>query len=531
MPKTGAGANMSRGQGIGLAISRRETARLIGAAAVAGVLPRAALAAPKLGGAINVATVGEPPTLDPMESPADIVGMIAQHVFETLYTWGEGWRIVPLLAEAVPEVSADGRTYTIPLRTGVKFHDGSTMTSADVLASLNRWLAVAQRGQQTKGNVESLTAPDAKTIRLVLKQPYAPLLSFLALQTSAAIILPAGNQARPMTSFIGTGPFRFVERLPDRYILLKRFDQYTPREDAASWYGGRRTPYVDEIRFVPVPNAATRVEGALGGQFDYADSLPVESLPRLKGTSGVDPLVLKSFGWPFFFLNHKQGVLTNPGVRRAVQASLSFEDMLAAAFGTPDFFEVQGAWYPAGFAMHSDAGIAAYRPGGDTALARKLAAEAGYRGEKIRIMVSQQYDFHYKAAAVAVEYMKQAGLAAELNVVDWASLLQQRNDPALWEIFVTHGPMLPEPTLFSFMTAATPGWWNSPLRDKVVGAFNAEAVPSKRAALWGDVQAAMYDEVPVIRLGNFNALAVRSQRLAGVAPAVWPFFWNTWVEG
>lgn len=522
---------MRNGRGIGLELSRRRTAQLLGAAAVASALPGAALAAPKRGGAINVATVGEPPTLDPMESPADVVGMIAQHMFETLYTWGEGWRIVPLLAAADPEVSADGRTYTIPLRTGVKFHDGSTMTSADVLASLNRWLSVAVRGQQTKDNVESLTAPDASTIRLVLKQPSAPLLSFLALQTSAAIIIPAGNQARPMTRYIGTGPFRFVERQPDRYIQLRRFDEYTPREDAASWYGGRRIPYVDEIRFVPVPNAATRVEGSLGGQFDYADSLPVESLPRLKAGSSVDPMVLKSFGWPFFFLNHKQGILTNVGVRRAVQASLSFEDMLAAAFGTPDFFEVDGAWYPKGFAMHSDAGIAAYRPAGDTALARKLAAEAGYKGEKIRIMVSQQYDFHYKAAAVAAEYMKQAGLNAELAVVDWATLLQQRNDPALWEIFVTHGPMLPEPTLFSFATPAAPGWWSSPLRDKAIGAFNGEAVASKRAALWGDVQAAIYDEVPVIRLGNFNALAVRSKRLAGVTPAVWPFFWNAWVEG
>jgi peptide/nickel transport system substrate-binding protein len=204
--------------------------------------------------------------------------------------------------------------------------------------------------------------------------------------------------------------------------------------------------------------------------------------------------------------------------------------MLAAAFGTPEFYEVQGAWYPPGFAMHSDVGDRAYTEAGDSTRAKKMAVDAGYKGEKIRIMVSQQYDFHYKAAAVAAEYMKQAGLAAELAVVDWATLLQQRNDPSVWEIFVTHGPMLPEPTLFSFMTPSAPGWWSSPLRDKVVGAFNAEAAPAKRAALWGDVQAAIYNEVPVIRLGNFNALAVRAKRLAGVTPAVWPFFWNTWVE-
>ena len=146
-------------------------------------------------------------------------------------------------------------------------------------------------------------------------------------------------------------------------------------------------------------------------------------------------------------------------------------------------------------------------------------------------MVSQQYDFHYKMAQVAAENMKQAGLAAELYLVDWATLLQQRTDPAVWELFVTHAPVLPEPMLYSFMSSAAPGWWVSPAHDKVVGAFNSEPNPAKRAALWGDLQKLLYDEVPVIRIGNFNALAAHSKRLGGVTPAVWPFFWNTWVEG
>jgi peptide/nickel transport system substrate-binding protein len=159
---------------------RRDIARVLaGSAALAAIGP-AARAAPKSGGAITVATIGEPPTLDPMESTADVVGIIAQHMFETLYTWGDGWRIVPLLAASDPDISADGRIYTIPLRAGVKFHDGTVMSSADVLASLNRWMSIATRGRQTKDFVDTITAPDANTIRVALKKPFAPLLSLLS---------------------------------------------------------------------------------------------------------------------------------------------------------------------------------------------------------------------------------------------------------------------------------------------------------------------------------------------------------------
>ena len=99
---------------------------LLGTALVA--LPTTLMAQEK-GGVINVATIGEPPTLDPMSSTADLVGIVTQHIFETLYTFDKKWNVTPLLAESLPEISADGKTYTIKLRTGIKFHDNSYMTS------------------------------------------------------------------------------------------------------------------------------------------------------------------------------------------------------------------------------------------------------------------------------------------------------------------------------------------------------------------------------------------------------------------
>ena len=202
---------------------KRLVAFLLGTALVA--LPSTLFAQEK-GGVINVATIGEPPTLDPMSSTADLVGIVTQHIFETLYTFDKSWNVTPLLAESLPEISADGKTYTIKLRTGIKFHDNSDMTSEDVVASLNRWMKIASRGKQVAGFIDKITATDPATVTITLKQPYAPLTSLLAFNNSAAIIIPAEKQDEPMKEFIGTGPYMLKERKADQYIQLVRFDGY-----------------------------------------------------------------------------------------------------------------------------------------------------------------------------------------------------------------------------------------------------------------------------------------------------------------
>ena len=165
------------------------------------------------GGIVDVATIGEPPTLDPMASTADLVGIVTQHMFETLYTFDAKWGTTPLLAADMPTISEDGLIYTIPLRTGIKFHDDSVMTSADVVASLERWMKIATRGKQAAEVITDITATDDATVTITLSKPYAPLLPLLAFNNAAAIIIPAANTTQdPLESFIGTGPYKRPNR-------------------------------------------------------------------------------------------------------------------------------------------------------------------------------------------------------------------------------------------------------------------------------------------------------------------------------
>jgi peptide/nickel transport system substrate-binding protein len=494
-------------------------------------LPGGASAAPAKGGVIDVATIGEPPTLDPVSSTADLVGIVSQHIFETLYTFDKNWAVTPLLAAEMPAVSADGLVYTIKLRDGVTFHDGSRMTSADVVASLNRWLKIASRGKQVAGFVTGVAADGPLAVKLTLKEPYAPLLAFLAFNNAAAIIVPAANAAEDtLSKIIGTGPYMLKERKPDQYIQLVRFDGYASRAGEPDGYGGARKQYLDEIRFVPVPDPNTRVEGSVAGQFAYADSLPVESYDKLK-TGKAKPVILKPFGWPVFVMNTKSGLMSDLNLRKAVQAALAPEDMLTAAFGSKEFFAVDGAMYPPGYVWSSKVGTEPYKPQGDTATATALIKKAGYdKAKPIRILTSRQYEFHYKMALVAQEYLKAAGFTVQLDVVEWATLVQRRADPALWDIYITHSPFLPEPALIGIMSDASPGWWVSDAKAKAVRALNTETDPQKRVKLWEEVQKLIYAEVPSYKVGDFNALSAKIPQLEGVVPAPWPYFWNAWLE-
>jgi peptide/nickel transport system substrate-binding protein len=80
------------------------------------------------------------------------------------------------------------------------------------------------------------------------------------------------------------------------------------------------------------------------------------------------------------------------------------------------------------------------------------------------------------------------------------------------------------------MSDTTPGWWSTDAKHKAVEAFNAESDPAKRAKLYEDVQKVIYDEAPIYKVGDFNALAAQAPELKGVTPAPWPFFWNAWLE-
>jgi peptide/nickel transport system substrate-binding protein len=474
----------------------------------------------------NLAMVGEPQSLDPMASTADLVGTIMHHVYEPLFTFDANWGIQPMLAATLPKVSADGKSYSIDLRKGVKLHNGRDLNADDVVASLKRWTEMTPRGKALAKSITSITAKDAGSVEITLSSIEPALLAHLALPSGFAAIMAKEAIATPLTEFVGTGPYKFRERQPDRFVVLTKHDGYSSRSEPASGYAGKREAKIPELRFLPIPNANTRLEGAIAGQFHFADQLPVEGYKKLTDSQRATAILTMPYGFPYFPTNTKQGMMTDQKIRQAFQMALNLEDILMGGFGEPKFFALAAEHFPKGSPFFSEAGKDKYSKG-DAAGAKKLLAEAKYDGKPLRILNSQQYDFHHRMALVMAEQLKAAGFAVQLDVVDWATLVQRRADPAVWDVFITHSAFLPEPMLSPpQLGAGAPGGWDSPKKAEVLAAFNAEPDPAKRGALWARVQELVYDEVPYIRAGNFAALAGASSRMKGYAAMPWPAFWN-----
>jgi peptide/nickel transport system substrate-binding protein len=510
----------------------KRTVALLVLLTLAAACPAAAQEQPRFGGVLKAAMIGEPPSLDLHWTTAVITQQITWHVYETLFTYDRDFNPIPMLAESA-DVGDGGRRVTIALRRGVRFHNGKEMTAADVVASLTRWGARATPAKPVWKSVEAVTAKDPYTVVIHLKEPSGSLILALARPNSGAAIFPKEVVERAaadgqITEFLGTGPFRFVEHKPDRHIKLARYKEYAARPETANGYGGRRTAYVDEILFLPVPDVSVRVAGVETGEYHYAQQLKGDLYDRIKALPGLEPVILKPYGWATAVLNTKQGLMTDKRLRQAFLAALDMEPIMAAGFGHPSFWRLDHSVHYKEQVWYSMAGAELYNQK-NKEKARRLMREAGYTSQPIRWITTKEYDWMYKNALVAKQQLEAVGFAIDLQVVDWATLVQRRNKPELYEVFSTGFTFNVDPALSTSLQCNWPGWWCHPEKEKLLEAMAREIDVKKRKELMDRVQTIFYDDVPRVKFGDYFPLDARRKELRGFQPTPELFFWNTWL--
>jgi peptide/nickel transport system substrate-binding protein len=485
------------------------------------------------GGVLRVAVIDEPPTLDQQVVTSDLATMIAQHIFEGLYTFDSKYSPVPLLVKS-EEIKDNGKTIVLTLRDGVKFHNGKTLGAEDVLASLNRWGKFGARGPVLFGNLEKVEATGALEVTMTFKAPFAPWKNLLAFINGGPVIYPKeaveGAEKTPIApdQYIGTGPYKFAERNPGRYIKLVRFDEYVGRGEDPDGYAGKREAFFDEIRFIPVSDVGTRVNGVKAGDYDYAEQILGDLFEELKNDPVVVTTVNQGANQGMMFFNSREGILKNNfALRRALQAALDLTPVLQAAIGAEELWKASGSFMPETTFWYSKAGLDKFSAG-NAELAKSLAKEAGYNGEKITLMASTAYKFHYDSTLVMVQQLKAAGFNIDHQIYDWATLISKRGDPTQWDMFFTHHGFVPDPILYTFMSEAYPGWWTTESKRALAAEFAGTLDETKRREVWDKIQALVYEEVPVIKTGDHFTYDIYSPKLNGLSESslIWPKFWG-----
>ncbi len=489
-------------------------------------------AQPVRGGVFRMAHIGEPPTLDLHLTTAVIVQDIMLHVYEQLFALDSRFQPQPMLVEAW-RLSPDRLTYTFTLRRGVRFHHGRELTADDVVASLQRWGRLATRGRALFAAARALEAVDPRTVVLRLKEPYSLVLLDLALPLQGAAIYPkevvdeAGTG--PIRRYIGTGPYRFVEHLPDRHVRLERFDGYASRSDAPDGFAGRKTAYLDTLLFVPVPDVAVRIAGVQRGEYHFADSVPQDEFARLQADPAVVPFIPPVPLWLTTVFNKRSGPFVNRKLRQAWLAALDMEAVMRGTFGSPRFYRLDPALLPKPHYMWTDVGKEHYNQK-NPERARQLLAEAGYRGEPIKWMTTMEYQAYGVSAQIAKPMLERVGFVFDFQVVDWATLISRRNWPDLWDALNTAQLTFPDPTQVLVLNASWPGWYENREMQAMLTLLARHADPRVRMAIWRRAQRLFWEDVPAIKYGDYFLLHVHRRELRGYTGQPGHAFWNVWLE-
>jgi peptide/nickel transport system substrate-binding protein len=263
-------------------MSRREFAAL----AAAAVAFRARFAGAAAADAF-VAGQDLPANLDPHQILDVGMTQYALNTYDNLYRYEDNPpRMQPWLAEG-HTVSGDGLIWEFKLRDGVKFHDGSELTAADVVYSFQRLLAIGRAPASSFLSIlkpDSVTAPDRKTVRVTLGQPYGPFFSMIPM---VFIVNPRAIKANEesgdwgakwlASNEAGSGAYRLA---PATYVPLERADVEKFDDHFFGW--GDNPQAVKRIEWRPTKVTSTRVLALLNGTLDMTDSfLPVDQVERI----------------------------------------------------------------------------------------------------------------------------------------------------------------------------------------------------------------------------------------------------------
>ncbi|UYV37402.1 ABC transporter substrate-binding protein [Rhodobacteraceae bacterium D3-12] len=353
---------------------------------------------------------------------------VTHHIFETLVAFTSDLGIGPALAKDWT-ISEDGTVYTFNIRDGATFHDGSAVTSQDVLWNwswrtdpANDWVCASEFDGSKGLKVLSVKAPDDATVVFTLDAPNALFLMQLAnIQCNAWIASPKNVDQDGKWiagSAIGSGSFKLENWQKGQYIQLAANPDYKPSGAPLSGLSGDRTAGVDSLKFQVIPDTAAAEAALYAGEIDILPGFEASRIEQAE-KRGIKVASTPGLSWTPVLIQSRDPLMSNITFRRALAHAIDWDQIVEVRTN--------------GMASHNSSAVAEASiffdkdflewPEYDLTKAAALLQEAGYKGEAVKIQTNTRYQGMYDNAVLLQAMLMAAGINAELETLDWAAQL------------------------------------------------------------------------------------------------------------
>ncbi len=506
-----------------------------------GVLVAAALALGSLGAGVALAQPGsqiviglqaEPVTLDVAQLSDYNSSRAAMEMYEGLVRFKDGsTEIEPGLAESW-EVSDDGLVYTFHLRPGVTFHDGTPVNAEAVRFSFERQIDPENPyhdtgefpyAEFTLGDIDSVEAVDDLTVRITLKETFAPFLANMAMH-AAAIVSPTAvmRYGRDFSEHpVGAGPYRFVSWQRGVEVILEANPDY--------WRGA---PKVQRLIFRPIVEDQARLAALEAGEIDLAVNLPPDDLPRLRDDPRFTFAEQPGMHTWYLVFNVTKEPFDDPRVRQAVAHAIDRDAIVQAILGGTG--ETAVNFLPPVVWSYTD-DVEAYPY--DPERARELLAEAGYPdGFAVEFWVPESGSGMQQSVAMGTviqDFLGRVGIDVTIQQFEWGTYLdrvivpvdQADSVPAMFEMSWIGDNGDPDNFLYILLSGDqfpangfNLGYYDNDEVDELLRTARTTTDQAARVPLYQEAQRLIMADLPVLPVDHETQIVVLDANITGFVP-------------
>lgn len=460
------------------------------------------------------------------------------HVVEGLVAHREDASVGPLLASEV-KVSDDGLTYTFTLRDGVRFHNGATLSSAEVkwtwdhyLDPQTQWRCLPEFDGRGGAKITAIATPDPRTVVFTLDQPNALFLASMARPDcgGAGILHPDSLAADGRwKSPVGTGPFTLAEWKPGQYVQLARFKDYSARAEAGSdGFTGKKEALVDNVRFMIIPDPSSAKAALLSNNVDLLPDVTASDAQELKGLPGIQVSVSPIMAICGLLFQTSDPLLKDVRIRQAIAHSLDYGQMVTAL--SNGLSQPNNSAIPRTSAFYSTAAKQGYSY--DPAEAQRLLKEAGYNGQPIKMIVNKRYQQMFDMGVLSQAMAQASGLNIQMETLEWGTQLERYQSGNYQMMSFSYSsrldPALGFDSLMGDKSKEPRKVWDNPQAQALLREAVRERDTAKRQALFDQLHGMMIKDTPMVIIYNGTVIGALRDSTRGYHswPVAKPRLWG-----